>query len=218
VNYARGLSVTALATGLTFALGFANQALLARMLGEEGRGALAAVATTVLLATLVIGEWVNRGNTFIAGHQPTRASSLLSLTLVWTALLSVVFAIGLWLAGPWLAAAISDQLSESLSVPVLWWAGVLTILLVVQRGAQAILLGLDRLRLYNVVPVLFIVVYLGGNALLAATTATPDVLHVLGVWCVAVALSGVVAIAACGRPVLLDLRPLLRQTAKVGSR
>ena len=99
MNYARGLSVTALATGLTFALGFANQALLARMLGEEGRGALAAVATTVLLATLVIGEWVNRGNTFIAGHQPTRASSLLSLTLVWTALLSVVFAIGLWLAG-----------------------------------------------------------------------------------------------------------------------
>lgn len=218
MNYARGLSVTALATGLTFALGFANQALLARMLGEEGRGALAALATTVLLATLVIGEWVNRGNTFIAGHQPTRASSLLSLTLVWTALLSVVFAIGLWLAGPWLAAAISDQLSESLSVPVLWWAGVLTILLVVQRGAQAILLGLDRLRLYNVVPVLFIVVYLGGNALLAATTATPDVLHVLGVWCVAVALSGVVAIAACGRPVLLDPRPLLRQTAKVGSR
>ena len=58
MNYIRGLSVTALATGLTFALGLANQALLARVLGDEGRGILAAVATTVLLATLALNGYI----------------------------------------------------------------------------------------------------------------------------------------------------------------
>ena len=217
MNYTRGLSVSALATGLTVALGLANQALLARVLGDEGRGILAAVATTVLLATLALGEWVNRGSTYVAGHHPQRSSSLLTLTLVWALFLAVALAVGLSLADGWLAWLISSLTSTPFSRPILWATALLTILLVVQRGAQAILLGQDRLRPYNAIPILFIVAYFGGN-LLVAHGAEPNVLQVLIAWCAAVALSGAVAVVACGRPALVTPVPLLVETARVGGR
>ena len=71
MNFFRGFSINVICMGLAFALGFANQVLIARGLGEEGRGHLALVATTVMFATLLLGEWLNRGNTFVTSKEGT---------------------------------------------------------------------------------------------------------------------------------------------------
>ena len=67
MNFLRGFSFNATTTGLIFFLGFFNQALLAEHLGQANFGHLKLWFTTVLLASLFLGEWLSKGNTYVMG-------------------------------------------------------------------------------------------------------------------------------------------------------
>jgi O-antigen/teichoic acid export membrane protein len=212
VNYLRGLSVTALATGLTFCLGFANQALLARLLGTEGRGHLALVATSVLLGGLLFGEWLSRGNAYHAGRQPQRVGSIWKNTTWYClALLAGTVGITVIVAGtslvPWGWPFTPVQLTL---------ATALITVLVAQRGYNAILLGSDRLAPYALIPLLFITCYLVFNAL-ALSWLEFGLTTVLIAWLAAATLAMSVAAAFAASPGAVD-GGLLRSTSCVGGR
>ena len=96
----------------------------------------------------------------------------------------------------------------------------LILLSVVQKAGQGILLGEDRIKLYSLVPVLFIVAYLGGNVLVLKVwdLGLPGVLEV---WLVAVGIAALVAFV----PLLIRAsgfsgidREVFRKILQVGGR
>ena len=160
MNFFRGFSINVICMGLAFALGFANQVLIARGLGEEGRGHLALVATTVMFATLLLGEWLNRGNTFVTSKEG-QSSQALSNTSLYGMGLAVILAAAAVAAGsqlrhlmPFLGADWSHYVIVAIILAV-----------VMQRATQAIILGQNRMALYAVLPLVTAVVYLTGTVL-----------------------------------------------------
>jgi len=155
MNFLRGFSWNVVCTGLVTGLGLLNQSLLFRGLGPEGRGYLGELATTVMLAGLLFGEWLNRGNTYVVGRERSRWKAL-HHTLIYGLGLGVSLAAILWLGPPLIPYL--DSFQHCLL------AGLI-VASVAQKAGQAILLGEDRLGLYAVLPVVLIAAYLLGNAL-----------------------------------------------------
>jgi O-antigen/teichoic acid export membrane protein len=149
MNFARGFSLAAVATGLVFVLGFVNQVLLADFLGREAYGRLALWLNTVVIGSMIFGEWLSRGSTYVVGKTDSRHESLHN-SLLYAVLLGLAL-LPLVLLQPWLSRDVAGVLA------------VLVVLAVLQKAGQAIALGEDRLKLYSVVPLAFIAVYLGGN-------------------------------------------------------
>ena len=149
MNFVRGFSLTAVFTALVFVLGFANQVLLADYLGREAYGRLALWLNTVVIGGMIFGEWLSRGNTYVVGktnsrHEPLH-NSVLYAALLGLALLPMVF------LQPWFDRGVALLLAALVALTVL------------QKAGQAIALGEDRLKLYSVVPLVFIAAYLAGN-------------------------------------------------------
>lgn len=149
MNFVRGFSLTAVSTALVFVLGFANQVLLADYLGREAYGRLALWLNTVVIGGMIFGEWLSRGNTYVVGktnsrHEPLH-NSVLYAALLGLALLPMVF------LQPWFDRGVALLLAALVAMTVL------------QKAGQAIALGEDRLKLYSVVPLVFIAAYLAGN-------------------------------------------------------
>ncbi|MFH1569239.1 MAG: polysaccharide biosynthesis C-terminal domain-containing protein [Gemmatimonadota bacterium] len=212
MSFLRGFSSNLLGTGLVQVLGLANIALIARGLGQEGRGYLSLLATSVLLGSLVLGEWLNRGNTYVAGKEG-RTGALVGNTLAFGVGVAAVSALAA-------EAAWRLELAPFLARPgYLLVAGIFAATLA-QKAAHAIVLGEDRLHLYAALPVLFIGCYLAGTALaLRVWSAGLD--GVLAAWLVAAAVSLAATWAALGgglRPRPRWDRGTLARTAVVGQR
>ena len=160
MSFLRGFSVNAVSTGLAFALGWANHWLLANHLGKAGYGQLALWTTTAVIGATLLGEWLRRGTTFVVGREGAGAEARDNALLCCLAILAIGMALSFAGAGS-LARFLGP---EALS----WWPllAALIALVVLQRAGQAVLLGMDRIRPYAAIPVLFISVYLGGNAVL----------------------------------------------------
>lgn len=212
MNYLRGFSVTALATGLTFALGFANQALLARALGPAGRGQLALVATSVLLGGLIFGEWLSRGNSYQSGRHPEQVGAIWKNTTWYCLLLLAAAALvnGVMAVVPGVAASLP------LTPLQLLLTTVLISVVVAQRGFSAVLLGSDRLSAYALIPVLFITGYLSLNGV-GLIWLDGGLTSVLIAWLAATALATIIAatLAAASGP---GDAGLLRMTGAIGGR
>ena len=160
MTFLHNLSVNALSTGLVFALGLVNQVLLANYLGDVGYGRLALWTNVALIAALVFGEWIRRGSTYVVGREQA-AGAARDNALLYVLLLGAITALAAW----FFRVALTGVLGEE--VLVYWpFLALLTTCIVWQRSGQAILLGLDQVRSYALVPIVFIVVYMGGNALL----------------------------------------------------
>ncbi len=157
MTFLRGFSLNTAATGAVFALGLANQWLLANHLGKAGYGKLALWTTTAVIAATLLGEWLRRGTTYVVGREDAGAAARNNALFCFMVLLSA----GLGLA--YLGAGTASRFlgPEALS----WWPllAALPALVVLQRTGQAVLLGLDRIRPYAVIAVVFIAAYLGGN-------------------------------------------------------
>ena len=157
MTFLRGFSLNTAATGAVFALGLANQWLLANHLGKAGYGKLALWTTTAVIAATLLGEWLRRGTTYVVGREDAGAAARNNALFCFMLLLSA----GLGLA--YLGAGTASRFlgPEALS----WWPllAALPALVVLQRTGQAVLLGLDRIRPYAVIAVVFIAAYLGGN-------------------------------------------------------
>jgi len=165
MTFLHNLSVNALSTGLVFGLGLVNQVLLANHLGDVRYGRLALWTNVALIAALVLGEWIRRGSTYVVGReQAVRAAR--DNALLYVLLLAVVTALVAWVGRTALAGVLGEEV-------LVYWPllALLTTCIVWQRGGQAILLGLDQVRSYALVPIVFIVAYMGGNALLWSAEA-----------------------------------------------
>ena len=212
MNFLRGFSSNVLSTGLVLVLGFANQALIARGLGQVGRGHLGLLATSVMLGGLLLGEWLNRGNTYVAGVEG-RTGALVGNTLLYGALIGAGALGTAWLASDLGAFPFLERAGHLLV------AGIIAATLL-QRAGQAIVLGEDRLHLYAALPVLFIGTYLAGTTL-ALLVFREGLTGVLTAWMVAVGVALLVTVGGLGGGLAprarLD-RELLGRTAAVGKR
>ncbi len=214
MDFLRGFSLVTLATLLTYAIGFATSVLLADGLGREQYGTLKVWTTALLLITLVLGEWLYKGNTYLVGRERGRGPTL-AITCAYAALVGVVLwaclpaAMGLWVR--LLPSATSVQLHLLAAV------AALTIL---ERGGLAICLGEERFQAYALVPLLFAGAYFCGNLALSCT-AVLSVDRVLTVWLAAVSVSVLLLVGLLARglmPARLGLRPIFAQMVRIGAR
>ena len=207
-----GLSSNLLSSGLVLVLSFANQIVIARGLGPEGRGHLGLVATSVMFGGLFLGEWLNRGNTYAAGVEG-RTGGLVGNTLLFGGLVGAA-ALGAAGVAPGLGPlAFLDRAGYLLA------AGIFAATLV-QRAGQAIILGEDRMGTYASLPVLFVGTYLAGTALALHLWRT-GLTGVLTAWMLAIGLSLAATLVGIGgglRPRARPDWPLLGRTAAVGGR
>lgn len=204
MNFLRGFSLSACSTGLVFGIGFFNQALLANHLSREQYGLLSLWTTAILLGTMVLGEWLRRGNTIVVGQEgccDAIAGNALAYALGLGALLGL------------LGWGMADWLGE---VPGLgrWTGSLLGLLLalsVFQRAGSAIFLGTERLKPYALIPLVFIGIYFLAN-LLGWGLASLNLSRVLVHWIVAVAITALVVF------ILLYFGGTLRLSAAVFKR
>ncbi len=210
MNFLRGFSLNSASTLLVYGLGFLNHSLLSRHLKEDDYGDLAFWITTVMFGALVLGEWLNRGNTYIVGRQGAR-NQVFGNALVYglALLLPPALAALIWWLGDRPAALI----------PALLGAGLI-VLTALQKSALGLALGEDRIKLYALVPFVFILFYLGGN-LFSAVDDSLNLHRVMGTWLLAMAASALAALAALWRNSAgfagAD-RTIFKKTARVGLR
>ena len=210
-GFLRGFTTNALCTALTFGLGTLNQALIAHHLGKEGRGDLALIATTVVLAAMAIGEWMSRGNTYITSKEQDRLAATVGNTTVYCLGASAMLLGVASFAGDGVARDYFGHVTPYLV------AGLIAVT-ISQKAVHAILLGQDRMAYYAAVPTVFIAVYLAGTAAVLSLTDW-GLAGVLAAWFAGT----VVSLALAAVPYLVHLRPrldrqVLRRTAAVGKR
>lgn len=213
MNFLRGFSFNAACTGLVFGLGFLNQSLLSRILSQEDFGRLALWTTTAMLGALVFGEWLNKGNAYTAGKGGP-GGKLAGNTLVYSLGLAVVLALGA-LATCGLSVPFLPQMEAEYWLLLVGLVGLLGL----QKAIESIFLGQDRIKAYSLLPVLFILCYLGGN-LLVLRVWGGGLTQVLEVWISSIgtaALAGLALLWHSDRRLGVG-RELWGQVLKVGGR
>ena len=207
-----GLSFRSGCAALIVVLTTANQYLLGNALSEAEYGWLGVWLRTVMLATLLAGEWLARGSTNVVGrhglHSPILYNALLYLLVLGVLLLAAAFYGGPYLHSIWPEVT-----------PAQWLlVAALIVLNTTQVSGLGLLLGQDRIRLHALVPLVFIAAYAGGN-LLVYQMGHLRLEAVMGLWAGALVLgSGLVWTALWrrgGRPLRLD-RSLFGQVARIG--
>ncbi len=210
MNFSRGFSWNLGCTGLVTVLGMANQSLLARGLGPEGRGKLGLLTTIVMLGALLLGEWLSRGNTYVVGREDVGEKALYN-TLIYGLVLGVFLG---------LIALAGSRVYPHLSQLQFYLVAALTVATIVQKAGQAILLGEDRLKLYSLLPAALIFCYLAGN-LLVLRVWSLGLVGVLGAWLLAsvlVLFGTLVVLQKHGRSSGGFDTSIFRHTALVGGR
>lgn len=208
MSFLRAVSVNAAATGLTFAIGFAAQAWIARGLGPGGRGQLALAITSVMIGSLVLGEWLARGSGYVSGRHPDKVGSAWSNCFGYCAALLVLLL---------LVASVAPGLvvGASTSTQALVVAAMVGFV-VAQKGFAGILQGSDRLTEFALVPLLFVCVFFV-LSLVALSWWQAGLDGVLLAWLAGAGLAA--GFAAVRSRTAGPLAPaLLRQTATIGGR
>jgi len=214
MNFLRGFSLNAVCTGLVFGLGFVNQWFLANyVLDKAEYGRLTMWTNAALIGAILFGEWLRRGSTIVIGQEEAgrqaRDNALVYCGGIFVAALGAAY-IGAGIGARFLGPEVVNYWPLLAALPVFF---------VLQRAGLAVLLGLDRIKLYAAIPVLFIVAYLGGNVALWLSGA-PQLADVLGVFAAAAGITGFVAFVVSmglGRFRGVD-SGVLRRTFAVGIR
>ncbi|HID95735.1 MAG TPA: hypothetical protein EYP53_06735 [Candidatus Latescibacteria bacterium] len=160
MTFLQSFSLRMVSQGLFFVIAFANNVLITRALGPEGRGYYALLATTVAVLVMLLGEGIRQSNAYLVGKNSDRAPQLFSNTLFYGGAVASVLLFLYW-AG-----------RRSLPIPYLGDGEALilfTLLIAIAsilfQGLGSILLGLERMIEYNVIPVVFIFFYFCANIL-----------------------------------------------------
>ena len=214
MNFLRGFSLNAVCTGLTFGLGLVNQWLLANyLLDKAAYGRLYLWTNVAMIGAIVLGEWLRRGNTIVVGKEAVAVEARDNALLYCAGLLGVGLAVAYIGTDTWgrlLGAEAREYWPLLAALPVLF---------ILQRAGLSVLLGRDQIKLYAAIPVLFIAVYLTGNAVLW-WSGEAELALVLCVFAGAAGTAGLVAFAVLsgiGRFSWGD-RAVLRRTFSVGAR
>ncbi len=196
MNFFRSFSLNTACMFLVFSLGFVNSVLLANQLGREHYGTLKVWTAIVLLGGLLLGEWLNKGNTYIVGRERAR-----DIAVNFSLLYGLILGILLLLSIPF-TLKIARILLPGLTFTQ-WILGVgLIAFTVLQKSGLAILLGEGRLKLYALLPVIFICAYLGGNLFLWWLEHL-NLERTMGIW-----------LGAAGATALATFIPLLRAPSR----
>lgn len=169
------------------AIAFANNVLVTRALGPEGRGMYALLMTAIALVTMLFGEGIRQANVYLVGKDRERAPELFFNTLAYGGVAGLFLSLLLWsvLRSPLLH---DTGIDRSLFLPALCIA-VMTLVL---YGIYSIFLGLERLTEYNLLPILFILVYFCGNVFVL-TIAHYGLSGVIWSWSVGILVSLIIA-------------------------
>jgi stage V sporulation protein B len=163
-----------------------------------------------MLGSLVFGEWLARGNTYIVGKE-SRANDALASSLAYVGCMAVLVTIAAVAWGEFLPYG-------QLTGPDYMFIGLLLVALVTQRAAQCILLGQDRQLSFAVIPLVLAAIYLVGAAT-ALLLYESRLSGVLIAWSAAAMISALVAILMVdGVPKGRPSAGLLRRMALVGGR
>jgi O-antigen/teichoic acid export membrane protein len=182
---------------------------LSDRLEPEGYGLLILWTNTAMLGGLILGEWLNKGSAYAVGRgAPTGR-------VAGNALMYGLGLGGVLLAGSWLA---QEGFSQLAAVRGMLLAGLVG-LMILQKAAESMLLGQERIRAYSLLPLLFICCYAGGSLLvLGVWKAGLD--GILRVWLLSVAVAaatGWVLLLRGGGPLRVD-REVWGQMREVGGR
>ncbi len=214
MNYLRGFSFNMASTLVVFSLGFVNTSLLAHALGREQYGVLKLWTVLVLLGGLVLAEWLNKGGTYVVGRLRARNAAVDASVLYAVAMAGVLL-----LSAP-LTLGLGQLLIPGLSLPV-WLTGLgLIVFTVLEKGQLGVLLGDGRMRMYSLLPLVFVAAYLLGNLALA-WQGQVELDQAMAVWLAALGLAVAVGMAAFigtgWRPALPD-RDTWGHMLRVGAR
>ena len=214
MNFFRGFSINLVCAGLTVCIGLANQVIITRSLGAQGRGELTLIATFIMLATLLMGEWLSRGNTYLTGKEG-EGRRVIANTLVYSLALAVLL----------LAAAIAwGRFGGAIALfacpqSVFLVAGIV-LAVIVQKSVAAIALGQNRVVLYALMPVVFIASYFVSTVV--AVYVYDATLHgVLSAWLIGAAVSLAATVIAIWRRESIRFSwegQLFRRAVSIGGR
>ena len=214
MNFIRGFSLNAVCTSLVFGLGLVNQWFLANyVLDKAEYGRLTMWTNVAMIGAILLGEWLRRGSTIVIGQEDVgrqaRDNALIYCVGIFVVALSAAY-MGARIGAHFLGPEVVDYWPLLAALPVFF---------VWQRAGLAVLLGLDRIKLYAVIPVLFIIAYLGCNIALWLS-GVPQLADVLGVFAGAAGITGLVTFfvsMGLGRFSGVDVG-VLRRTFTVGVR
>ena len=214
MNFFRGFSINLVCSGLTVAIGLANQVIITRSLGAQGRGELTLIATFIMFATLLMGEWLSRGNTYLTGKEG-EGRRVISNTLIYSMALALLL----------LAAALAwGQFGGAIALfdcpqSVFLVAGIV-LAVIIQKSVAAIALGQNRVVLYALMPVVFISSYFVSTVV--AVYVYDATLHgVLSAWLIGGAVSLVATVIAIWRRESIRFSwqgQLFRRAVSIGGR
>jgi len=153
MSFVHNFSFNIACSALVFAFGLLNQSLLASHLSRSDYGSFTLWTQTSLLAALIFGEWLRRGTTYVVGKEKKGEGSRDNIVIYVGILVPMVLLIS-WLFRFKLVSWLGPLAFEHWYLIALMIGAVIS-----QRCGQAILLGLDRLRMYAAVPLVFICSY-----------------------------------------------------------
>ena len=150
MSFLHNFSFNIVCSALVFAFGLLNQSLLASHLSRSDYGSFTLWTQTSILAALIFGEWLRRGTTYVVGKEKNAEGSRDNILIYVGILVPTVMLIS-WLFRFKLVSWLGPPAYEY------WYLIALMVgAVILQRCGQAILLGLDRFRMYAGVPLVFI--------------------------------------------------------------
>ncbi|MFA6108346.1 MAG: polysaccharide biosynthesis C-terminal domain-containing protein [Candidatus Latescibacterota bacterium] len=214
MSFFRGFSLNLGSTLAVFALGFVNTSLLADALGREQYGVLKLWTVIVLLGGLVLAEWLNKGDAYAVGRLGARDAAV-DNTLLFSAAIGAL----LLLTAP-LTLRLGTLVLPGLTLTQ-WLLGLgLIALAVLEKGQLGIFLGEERLRVYALLPLVFILVYVAGSlGLVGLDLLSLD--RAMTAWLcglVAAVLVGMVVLRRGGYRPGRGSRRVLAEMARIGGR
>ena len=153
MSFLRDFSFNTTSAALVFAVGLLNQGLLAGHLGKSDYGIFTLWTQTSLIAALVFGEWLRRGTTYVVGKEK-KIGEAKDNVIIYVGILIPTVLLICWLLRPRLVSVLGSPINDYWYLIALMASAV-----ILQRCGQAVLLGLDRIRAYAVVPLVFICSY-----------------------------------------------------------
>ncbi|MEE3233986.1 MAG: polysaccharide biosynthesis C-terminal domain-containing protein [Candidatus Latescibacterota bacterium] len=153
MSFLRDFSFNTTSAALVFAVGLLNQGLLAGHLGKSDYGIFTLWTQTSLIAALVFGEWLRRGTTYVVGKEK-KIGEAKDNVIIYVGILIPTALLICWLLRPRLVSVLGSPINDYWYLIALMASAV-----ILQRCGQAVLLGLDRIRAYAVVPLVFICSY-----------------------------------------------------------
>ena len=153
MSFFRNFSFNVVCSTLVFAVGLLNQGLLAGHLGRSDYGVFTLWTQTSLIVALVLGEWLRRGTTYVVGREQ-KVREARDNVIIYVCILVPTALLISWLFRFKLVSVLGTPIDQYWYLIALAASAV-----VLQRCGQAVLLGLDRVRAYAIVPLVFICSY-----------------------------------------------------------